>query len=206
MNNYVSGDTIKRLRESKSLTQIELANKLNVSDKTISKWETGRGYPDVSLLSDLANALGVSLIELMSGNEISNSNVNSNLLKTNFYVCPICGNIISSVGEAVISCCGVSLSPLEPVTVNLRKKDAEFSEDIISHMIEISNVEDQLYIETKHEMTKNHYISFIATVSDNSVQIYKQYPEWELQCRVNPRHSKYIYLYCNRDGLYKFIR
>ncbi len=207
MDNYITGNTIKRLREKKQLTQSELASLLNVSDKTVSKWETGRGLPDISLIEDLASVLGVSVIELMSGNEVLNLNKSSNLLKTKFYVCPICGNIISSVGDAVISCCGITLPPLEPVSYRYRTTAPESIEDVNekSHFISIEKVEDQLFVSLNHEMTKKHSISFIAAVLDNSVQIFKQYPEWNPEVRIEPRFARHIYVYCNKDGLFKFV-
>ena len=62
MNQYVTGAVIKRLREKQKLTQVELAEMLNVSDKTVSKWENGRGYPDITLLEPIAKALNISTI------------------------------------------------------------------------------------------------------------------------------------------------
>ena len=73
-NQYVTGAMIKRLREKRHLTQAELAEKICVTDKAVSKWETGRGLPDISLLEVLAKALGVSVIELLSGENITNKN------------------------------------------------------------------------------------------------------------------------------------
>ena len=70
MNQYVTGAVIKRLREEKNMTQQQLADKLSVSAKTISKWETAKGYPDITLLESIANALSVSVTELISGNTI----------------------------------------------------------------------------------------------------------------------------------------
>ena len=70
MNQYVTGAVIKRLREEKNMTQQQLADKLSVSAKTISKWETAKGYPDITLLGSIANALSVSVTELISGNTI----------------------------------------------------------------------------------------------------------------------------------------
>ena len=67
MDPYITGAGIKALREKRCLTQAALAEKLNVSDKTVSKWETGKGYPDISMLKPLAAALGVSLTELLAG-------------------------------------------------------------------------------------------------------------------------------------------
>lgn len=67
MNQYVTGAVIKELREKHHLTQAELADKLNVSGKTISKWETAKGYPDITLLEPIAKVFGVSITELISG-------------------------------------------------------------------------------------------------------------------------------------------
>ena len=80
MNQYVTGAVIKRLREGKNMTQQQLADKLSVSAKTISKWETAKGYPDITLLEYIANALSVSVTEPISGNTIVNSNVSANML------------------------------------------------------------------------------------------------------------------------------
>ena len=63
MDHYVTGGAIKALREKKGLTQAQLGEILTVSDKAVSKWETGRGLPDISLLEPLALALGVSVPE-----------------------------------------------------------------------------------------------------------------------------------------------
>lgn len=191
MENYVTSKIIKELRENKKMTQLELANVLNVSDKTISKWETGKGLPDISLIEPLAKALGVSIIELMKGEYIINENIASNMKKINFYVCPICGNVICSVGESVISCCGIVLPKL-------------YAEDEDSkHDIEIRIIENEYYISMKHEMTKNHYISFIAYVTGDRVQIVKLFPEQNIEARFFNRGKGTIYIYCNKDGLFK---
>lgn len=194
MNQYVTGAMIKKLREEKKMTQLELSNKLCVSDKTISKWETGKGYPDISLVEGLAEALGVSVIELMSGNNVSNSNVSANMLKTKLYVCPICGNVITSIGEAVVSCCGITLPLLEA-----EKADEE-------HQMEIEIIEDEFYVRVNHSMTKQHYISFIASVSDNDINIVKLYPEGEAEARFRIRRTKKFYYYCNKHGLFEQLR
>ena len=83
MNQYVTGAMIKRLREERKMTQSQLAAKLNVSDKAISKWETAKGYPDISLVEPIAEALEISVMELLSGNDITNANRSSNMLRTN---------------------------------------------------------------------------------------------------------------------------
>ncbi|MCR5207263.1 MAG: helix-turn-helix domain-containing protein [Eubacterium sp.] len=191
MNKYVTGAVIRRLRENKKLTQEELAQKLFVSGKAVSKWETGAGFPDISLIEPLARALDISVIELLGGEDIRNCNKSSNMLRAVFYVCPVCGNVIYSTGEAVMSCCGITLPPLA----------AEDADE--SHLIIAQTVEDEYYVTLSHPMTKEHYISFIAAVSDNTVQLVKQYPEGNAEARFKKNRVKYIYAYCNRHGLFK---
>ena len=190
MNPYVTGNVIKELREKCQLTQVELAEKIGVSDKTISKWETAKGYPDISLLEPIAKALGVSMTELVTGNAVSNVNVSANMLRSKFYVCPICGNIIHSMGEAVMQCHGILLSPCQP------------EETDENHMIFIERVEDEYYIRIEHDMTKQHYISFIAALSSDKIQMIKLYPEGNVEARVKINGVKKILFYCNRDGLF----
>ena len=191
MNQYVTGSMIKRLRERKNMTQQQLAQKLNVSDKAISKWETSHGYPDISLLEPLADALGVSIIELFSGENVVNTNKSFNMLRMKFYVCPICGNIICSTGEMVVSCCGIVLPALEPET-----------EDDNHHM-SVEKVEDEYYITIQHDMSKKHYISFIAAVKDDGYEIKKLYAEGNAEARFKINRTKYFLYYCNMHGLFK---
>ncbi len=196
-NQYITGAMIKRLREEKKLTQTELAERINVTDKAISKWETGRGYPDISLVEPLAKALGVSVIELLSGENVINTNRASNMLKVKFYVCPVCGNVIQSTGEVVVSCCGITL----PVT------EAEESQDTCGscaeHSANVERVEDELFITVNHEMNKLHYISFIAAVRSDGVELKKLYPEQNAEARFKISGTKALYYYCNQHGLFK---
>lgn len=191
MNNYVTGFVIKKLREKHGLTQSGLAEKINVSDKTVSKWETGKGLPDIALIEPLAAALGVSVIELMSGEYVTNKNASANILRSKLYVCPVCGNVIYASGEAVISCCGITLPVLEA-----EEPDGE-------HEIKIERVEDEHFISVSHEMSKNHYISFIAFASCDRFQLVKLYPEGNAEARLNLRGGGYLYIYCNKHGLMK---
>ena len=191
MNTYVTGTTIKTLRESIKLTQAELAERIGVSSKTVSKWETGKGLPDISLLQPLAHALGVSLIELMNGEPIVNQNVSANMLRCKFYVCPICGNAIHSLGNTVVSCCGITLPALEA-----EEPDAE-------HPIHIENVEDEHFVTVQHPMTKQHFISFVAFVNNDRLQLVKLYPEGNAETRLQLRGRGYLYAYCNHHGLFK---
>lgn len=189
MDNYITGKLIKKLRENKKMTQQELAEKICVSDKAVSKWETGKGLPDISLIESLAKALDVSVIELMKGEYIINNNKHANMLKSNFYVCPICGNIIHSIGESIISCCGITLP----------KQEAEIEGE--NHQINCETIENEYYITLNHEMTKTHYISFIAYVTADRVEIVKLYPEQNAEARFLKRGGGIIYAYCNKDGL-----
>ena len=190
MNQYITGAVIKELREKNHLTQAELAEKICVSDKTISKWETAKGYPDITLLEPLASVVGVSVAELISGNAISNNNVSANMMRSKFYVCPVCGNVIHTVGEAVICCHGVNLYPA----------DAEKPDG--NHEISIERVEDEYFVHINHEMTKQHYISFICAVSSDRIQVVKLYPEGNAEARFKINGVAKILFYCNKDGMF----
>lgn len=191
MNNYVTAKLIKELREKNNMTQLDLANVLSVSDKTISKWETGKGLPDISLINPLATALKVSIIELMRGEYISNQNIISNMLKSNFYVCPICGNIIHSTEESIISCCGITLPKLGADAMDEK------------HKINCEKIENEYYVSVNHQMTKEHYISFIAYITCDKCVVKKLYPEQMAEARFAISGRGNIYIYCNKDGLIK---
>ena len=90
MDSIKVGNFITKLRKSKGLTQVELAKSINVTNKAISKWETGNGLPDVGLLYPLAFALGVSVTELlagefMEGEKFNKSNADEVTLRTLYY-------------------------------------------------------------------------------------------------------------------------
>jgi DNA-binding XRE family transcriptional regulator/desulfoferrodoxin (superoxide reductase-like protein) len=191
MNTYVTSAAIKALREKQNLTQAELADRIGVSSKTISKWETAKGLPDISLLQPLAQALNISVIELMNGQPIVNKNTSANMLRSKFYVCPLCGNVLCSTGGSVISCCGITLPPL----------DAEEADE--SHAVRIENVEDEHFISIPHPMTKAHYISFVAFITSDRVQLVKLYPEGNAETRLQLRGFGYLYWYCSHHGLFK---
>ena len=194
MNAYVTGSTIRQLRENRNMTQAELAGLLRVSSKTVSKWETAKGLPDISLLQPLAQALNISVIELMNGERITNQNISANMLRCKFHVCPLCGNIIHSTGNSVISCCGITLPPLE----------AEEADS--AHALSITPVEDEHFITVAHPMTKQHYISFAAFVTSDRVQLVKFYPEGNAETRFQLRGFGMLYWYCNQHGLFKMKR
>lgn len=191
MDNYITGATIKKLREAKGITQAQLADKIGVSSKAVSKWETAKGLPDITLIEPLCSTLGVSVMELMSGDTITNKNTSSNILRSKFYVCPVCGNIIRTTGDALISCCGITLPALE----------AEETDE--AHEIRIDKVEDEYFVTVDHEMEKTHFISFIAHLTSDKVQFVKLYPEGNAETRFQLRGRGYLYIYCNKHGLMK---
>lgn len=191
MNTYVTGAAIKALREARKLTQADLAQMIGVSSKTVSKWETAKGLPDISLLQPLAQALGISVIELMNGQHITNKNLSANMLKGKFYVCPVCGNVVHTLGDAVVSCCGITLPVLEA------------EEDDAEHLIALEKVEDEQFVTIHHPMTKEHFISFLAYVTADRLQMVKFYPEGNAETRLQLRGRGYLYYYCNQHGLFK---
>ena len=191
MNTYITGAAIKHLRQTKGLTQAELGNQIGVSAKAVSKWETARGLPDITLIEPLAEALGVSVLELMAGAPVINRNVSSNLLRSQLYVCPVCGNVIHATGDNVVSCCGIVLPALE----------AEEPDE--AHRVIVEKVEDEFFLRVPHEMTKQHYLSFFALATGDRFQLIKLYPEGNAETRIPMRGRGILYLYCNRHGLMK---
>lgn len=190
---YVTGNVIKTLREKNRMTQKELARIIGVSDKTISKWETNRGLPDIGIIEELAKALRVSLSELLTGDLKTNENASGNIKKIQFYVCPICGNIIMSVGEGHFSCCGIVLP----------KQESESMDE--AHSVLIETIDDEYSVTMQHPMNKEHYISFIAYITSGSMEMIKLYPEQDISVRFRKKGHGILYAYCNRHGLFKKI-
>ena len=190
MDNEKIGKLIYGLRKERNMTQLQLAEILHISDKTVSKWERGQGCPDISLLVDLSRVLGVDMEKLLSGRLEANEERGGNMKKLNFYVCPECGNVITAMTETGISCCGKKLQPLEAV----KAPDEE--------RLSVENIENDYYISSDHPMLKEHYISFVALLTGDTLTLKKQYPEWDLQVRIPGRtHGKLIW-YCTEHGLF----
>ena len=189
MDQEKTGELVKTLRNEKKLTQKQLAEKLNVSDKAVSKWERGHGCPDISILSELAGILGTDIGVLLSGNIESKESEKGNMKKLKFYVCPKCGNIITGTSEASITCCGSKLTAAEP------RKAKE------SEKLTVEDIGGELFIHSSHEMTKEHYISFVAFVRDNTVTVFKQYPEWNIQITMPVYRSGRLVWYCTKHGM-----
>ncbi|MBQ8569805.1 MAG: helix-turn-helix domain-containing protein [Oscillospiraceae bacterium] len=195
MDSTKTGEIISLCRKSKGMTQKQLAELLCISEKTVSKWETGGGCPDISMLEALADTLGINVNDLLKGEISMGTNNSGNMHKIKFYTCPECSNILTSTNEAVISCCGHSLSPAEA-----KKPDDK-------HTYTAESVEDELYIELAHPMEKSHYITFAAYVTSDRVELHKLYPEQNASFRIKKRGIGELYICCSEDGLFcEYIR
>lgn len=185
-----SGKLIRNLRKSKGMTQKDVADILRVEPKTVSKWETGRGFPDVSYISGLADIFGVSEKILLSGNLIKNTEEVGNMKKIKFYVCPHCGSIVWGTGKYEIVCCGNKLDFLK-------------AEDLqAEHNVKISEIENDFYIEFNHEMSKEHFMVFAAYVTADRVLVMRLYPEQDSAVRFPKMYGGILYYYCNKHGLF----
>ena len=184
------GSMIRMLRREREMTQRQLAERMNISDKTVSKWERGLGLPDISVLAQLSEILGVGMDKLLSGTLTENTFVEGNMKKSRFYVCAGCGNVVVSTGNAEVSCCGRKLSSLE-----MKKADAD-------KKLHAEVVEDEWYITAPEKsMTKEDYISFVAFLTGDSAHIVKQYPEWDMQVRFKKRGHGMLVWYSEAEGL-----
>lgn len=189
MDQIKTGELIRILRTQKGLTQKALAEAVGVGDKAVSKWERGLGCPDVSLLPELSRVLGVGLEALLSGQLDANDQERGNMKKLNFYVCPDCGNLITSASEASVSCCGRTLLPLEP-----QKPEKPLS---------VERIDDSWFISSSHPMTKEHYVSFVALLTGDTLFLRRLYPEWDLQTRIPAFGHGILLWYCTRHGLFQ---
>ncbi|MBR5156299.1 MAG: helix-turn-helix domain-containing protein [Clostridia bacterium] len=187
-----NGKLLCGLRKAKGMTQKQVADMLGILPKTVSKWETGNGFPDVSVLPMLADILGVSERVLLNGNLVQNKKESGNIRKTKFYVCPNCGSVMQGTGECDVICCG---KPLEPLMIE--QTDGK-------HSINISEIENDFYIELNHEMTKEHFISFVAYVGFDRVLMVRMYPEQESAVRFPKMFRGKFYVYCNKHGLFEY--
>ena len=191
MDQIKTGGLIRALRTQKGLTQKELAEAVGVGDKAVSKWERGLGCPDVSLLPELSRVLGVWLEALLSGQIDANDQERGNMKKLNFYVCPDCGNLITAATEAGVSCCGRTLLPLEP-----QKPEEPLS---------VEKIDDSWFVSSPPPMTKDHYISFVALLTGDTLFFRRLYPEWDLQTRIPAFGHGILLWYCTKHGLFRQI-
>ena len=184
------GKLILQLRKEKGLTQKQVADQLNISNKTISKWECGMGCPDLSLLPELSDVFQVGLDQLLTGELDAREALGGNMKKTAFYICPDCGNVAAVMADAAVSCCGRRLEAAQP-----RKAEGE-------DRLTVETVENDLFITSGHPMDKDHYITFAALLTGDSLILRRQYPEWGLQVRIPAIGHGRLLWYCSRHGLF----
>ncbi len=191
MENIKVGKLIHKLRTEQRMTQRQLADRLSVSDKAVSKWERGLGCPDVSLLTELSDIFSVNIEQILRGDLSPNEADGGNMKKIRFYVCPQCGNLLTSSSGADISCCGRKLEQLKA-----QKADE-------AHTVNVETVENDYFITFDHDMTKEHYISFAAFVIYDRVTLIKLYPEQSAEVRF-PKSCRGRFLwYCSEHGLFE---
>ena len=190
MNAEKIGLLIRRLRDESGLTQLQLARRLGVSDKAVSKWERGLGCPDVSLLPALSDVFRVDLERLLAGDLAEHGRLGGDMKRLRFHVCPVCGNLVVSMADAGVSCCGKKLDALSP-----RRPDGD---EALSAEI----VENDYFISSRHPMTREHFVSFVALVTGESVMVRKLYPEWDLQLRIPVFAHGVLLWYCTKHGLF----
>ena len=190
MDNSKVGNLIRKLRKEHGMTQLQLAEKLHISDKTVSKWERGMGCPEVSLITELSDIFEVDLQGLLSGELNRNQASSGNMKRMKFYVCPECGNLVTALTDASVFCCGRKLKEIIPIKAAPEDK------------LTVEIIENDYYLTSGHEMTKEHYLSFVAFLTSDTLIFKKQYPQWDLQVRL-PRlgHGQLLW-YCTRHGLY----
>lgn len=190
MNNIKVGELIRRLRKENHMTQQKLAEKLHVSDKAVSKWERGLGCPEVSLITELSRIFEVDMQNLLSGELNRNELLGGNMKKMKFYVCPTCGNLVASMIETSVTCCGRKLKAITPVKATEEEK------------LSVQIIENDFFISSEHEMTRDHYITFVGLMTSDTVMLKKQYPEWNLQLRIPVFAHGWLLWYCNKHGLF----
>lgn len=185
------GALIYKLRKEKGLTQKDVADALNINHKTVSKWECGRGCPDLCLWAGLSDVLGADVKKMLEGEIFPNKPDNGNINKIVFYVCPICGNVLASTSGASISCCGKKLKAL------LVRQGLE------NHPVQVQEIDDYYYVSLEHEMQKSHYIMFVAYVESDKFLLNRLYPEQTAATQIpQSMHGGRLYVYCSQHGLY----
>jgi Growth regulator len=118
-----------------------------------------------------------------------NSCLRRNMLQTRFHVCPVCGNVIRCISDARVNCHGLDLPALEA------RKAPE-------GQISLEKVEDEVFVSIDHEMTRKNFVSFIAAVSADRVQMVELFPEGNAEARFKLSGIRDIYYYSIREGLF----
>ena len=186
-----TGELLSRLRKECGMTQKQVAEKLQISDRTVSKWERGAGLPDVSLLKDISALYDVDIEKILDGNLEEKGVEVGNMKRMKFTRCVHCGNIFWSTGGGEISCCSRKLTPLTAQPMDKM------------HDVKIEEIDNEYFVTFDHEMTKEHYIVFAALVSWDRATVVRLYPEQSGELRLPRQRRGELYLCCNKDGLFR---
>ena len=183
-----TGQLIRRLRLEMGLTQQELADQLHICSKTVSKWECGHGFPEVSMFPALSEVFNVDFSSLYSGEISSKCKDSGNLRRLQFHVCPTCGNIVTTTSSMSAVCCGKKLQPL---TAQRAGED-----------VQVTLTDGEYVLSSDHEMHRDHYISFLALCSSDQLLLRKLYPEWDVHLQLPYMPGATLYWYCTKHGLF----
>ena len=189
-----TGKLIAQLRKENKFTQKNLADALGISNKTVSKWECGLGFPDASLWADLSQILGVDIVQIMEGEITPNRPDIGNINRVKFYVCPKCSNALISTGSSTIYCCG---KKLEAAKSQWNIEENEYT---------VEKMDLDYYFKINHPMEKNNYILFFAYVKNDRVFFYRMYPEQAPEIRFPQSRGGKLYIYSLEKGLSKAIK
>ena len=189
MDQTKTGRLIRALRQSRSMTQAELGERLGVGGKAVSKWECGAGAPDIALLPRLSELLGVDTEALLRGELGEKDRSSGNLRRTRFYACPDCGNLVCSLEGAEVRCCGRRLAALVP-------RAAEEGERLT-----VTLSDGDWYVTARHPMTREHYVSCLLLRTGDTLLLRKLYPQWDLSARLPYFPQGTLFWYDTREGL-----
>ena len=140
----------------------------------------------------------MNIEKILLGDLELNDMETGNLKKIKFYVCPNCGNVISTTGDAELSCCGRKLAPLVAKPADEK------------HTAIVADDDGEYYITFDHEMSKAHYIAFVAYVSTDRSLFIRLYPEQTAAVRLpkmsggklGKKFGSKLYYYCSKEGLW----
>ncbi len=186
MNNI--GAKIIKVRKDNQLTQMQLAQMLGVTDKAVSKWERNVCLPDIFVLKRFCDIFNIDMQSLLSENSDSNKR-GENMKNTRFYLCKHCGNITFSTGNTKVICCNDIVDEL--ILTKATEENALLIEEI----------DGERNITSSHPMTKDNYVHFIAYLKGGELQLFKQYPEWEINVRIPKRGHGRLLWYAPDIGL-----
>lgn len=188
------GELILKLRKERGWTQKCLADKMNISDRTVSKWERGIGLPDVGLLKNLSDIFGIDLGKMLDGDLNERETDGGNMKKVKFYFCPGLRQFSNRPQAAAdVTCCGRKLEPM---------RENETDE---KHLAEVKTIDGEYYISFEHKMEKEHYINYVLCTGYDRVLVVRLYPEQGGEVRVPRISGAKIYLACSRDGLFRVM-